>query len=221
MDSGAGGPVSRLQAAKAAVIKQLEQLKTNTLTVALRSSPSAKTSTYTATVRAFGSFNVRLRWLLTTFLFLVKIIRNRNAGSARPRKLTGSVIEDREQLMSAAKAEALPESVRQRKQAMATQVKALQTEGSTALGPGLLLAVQLAGRVPGSRVVLCTDGCANHGLGKLNMNMIGVQSSPDQGPAFYQQLGEKAKQLSVTVNVISFQGVCSNLHVHYVRDVYS
>lgn len=128
--------------------------------------------------------------------------------------MTGQVIEDREQLMAAAKAEALPESVRQRKQAIATQVKALQTEGSTALGPGLLLAVQLAGRVPGSRVVLCTDGCANHGLGKLNMTS--VQSSPDQGPAFYQQLGEKAKQLSVTVNVISFQGVCSSLDVPYV-----
>ena len=119
--------------------------------------------------------------------------------------MTGQVIEDREQLMAAAKAEALPESVRERKQAIATQVKALQTEGSTALGPSLLLAVQLAGRVPGSRVVLCTDGCANHGLGKLNMTTV---QSPDQGPAFYQQLGEKAKQLSVTVNVISFQGMC-------------
>ena len=129
-----------------------------------------------------------------------------NAGSARPRKVSGQVIEDREQLMAAAKAEALPVSVRERKQAIATQVKALQTEGSTALGPGLLLAVQLAGCVPGSRVVLCTDGCANHGLGKLNMTTVQSQS-PDQGPAFYQQLGDKAKQLSVTANVISFQGM--------------
>lgn len=128
---------------------------------------------------------------------------NLDAGSARPRNLSGQVIEDREQLMAAAKAETLPESVRQRKQAIATQVKALQTEGSTALGPGLLLAVQLAGRVPGSRVVLCTDGLANHGLGKLDIDT----QSPDQGAPFYQQLGEKAKQLSVTVNVISFQGM--------------
>ena len=121
--------------------------------------------------------------------------------------MSGQVIEDREQLMAAAKAELLPELVRERKQAIATQVKALHTEGSTALGSGLLLAVQLAGRVPGSRVVLCTDGCANHGLGKLEITTVQSQS-PDQGPAFYQQLGENAKQLSVTVNVISFQGMC-------------
>ena len=121
--------------------------------------------------------------------------------------MSGQVIEDREQLMAAAMAEALPESVRERKQAIATQVNALQTESLTALGPGLLLAVQLAGRVPGSRVVLCTDGCANRGLGMLDMSTVQSQS-PDQGPAFYQQLSEKAKQLSVTVNVISFQGMC-------------
>jgi hypothetical protein len=34
----------------------------------------------------------------------------------------------------------------------------MTTYGSTALGPGLLTSIQLAGRKRGTKVVLCTDG---------------------------------------------------------------
>jgi len=37
----------------------------------------------------------------------------------------------------------------------------ITTSGCTALGPGLVTAIELAGRVRGSKVVLCTDGMAN------------------------------------------------------------
>lgn len=41
--------------------------------------------------------------------------------------------------------------------------------GGTALGPGLLTAVAMAGEgAPGSIVILCTDGMANEGLGKIS-----------------------------------------------------
>ena len=43
----------------------------------------------------------------------------------------------------------------------------LEERGATALGPALLLSVAIAGQVPGSKVIVCTDGIANVGLGSL------------------------------------------------------
>ena len=81
--------------------------------------------------------------------------------------------------------------------------------GSTALGPALYLSVKLAGRVPGSRVVLCTDGCANEGLGKIE---IGRGESGMMGPDFYPFVGDMAKKLGVVVNVVSFKGFSFLFH---------
>lgn len=44
----------------------------------------------------------------------------------------------------------------------------MKTEGSTALGPGLLTAIALAGEGSlGSQVIVCTDGQSNAGLGSV------------------------------------------------------
>ncbi len=44
----------------------------------------------------------------------------------------------------------------------------MSTYGSTALGPGLLVSVSLAARgKPGSKVIICTDGMANLGVGSI------------------------------------------------------
>lgn len=49
------------------------------------------------------------------------------------------------------------------------KVKEMRPQGSTALGPGLLAAIGLAGEgKPGSQVIVCTDGAANMGLGNTN-----------------------------------------------------
>jgi len=47
-------------------------------------------------------------------------------------------------------------------------IRNLVATDTTALGPGMLAAVALAGEgKPGSQVIVCTDGMANLGLGKL------------------------------------------------------
>jgi Mg-chelatase subunit ChlD len=44
----------------------------------------------------------------------------------------------------------------------------MKARGGTALGPGLLTAVAMAGEgTPGSIVVVCTDGLSNVGLGSF------------------------------------------------------
>jgi len=59
----------------------------------------------------------------------------------------------------------------------------LNLSGETALGPALVISIFMAPKVPGSKVVLCTDGCANVGVGSL-------RNSKDSG--FYLRLGETA-----------------------------
>lgn len=48
----------------------------------------------------------------------------------------------------------------------------LQETGPTALGPALLMSLTMASKVPGSRVVVATDGLANVGLGSLDTTVL-------------------------------------------------
>jgi len=62
----------------------------------------------------------------------------------------------------------------------------LNSNDTTALGPALVISVFLASKVVGSKVVLCTDGCANVGVGKVESR------SSSEASEFYSRLGETA-----------------------------
>ena len=47
----------------------------------------------------------------------------------------------------------------------------MEESGQTALGPAVLVSVVIASQKPGSKVVICTDGLANIGLGSLDGNI--------------------------------------------------
>ncbi len=53
----------------------------------------------------------------------------------------------------------------------------------------------MAGKVPGSQVIICTDGQANVGLGSMN--------NPDTN-GFYSTLASQAKSAGVSVSVMRF-----------------
>lgn len=80
------------------------------------------------------------------------------------------------------------------------RVKALRTEGSTALGPALTFSIGQASHKAGSQVILCTDGCANVGMGSIETG------NPDIAEKFYEDLADYAKSRGVSVNVISMEG---------------
>lgn len=75
----------------------------------------------------------------------------------------------------------------------------MEEGGQTALGPALLIAVTMACKVTGSKVIMCTDGLANVGLGSLD-GLSGEEYK--SASAFYTGLGETAK-----VNGYSFTTV--------------
>jgi len=66
----------------------------------------------------------------------------------------------------------------------------LEEGGQTALGPAMLVAITMASKVPGSKVVMCTDGLANIGLGNLDSDSADQHAEASD---FFSELGEKAK----------------------------
>jgi len=94
----------------------------------------------------------------------------------------------------------LGRTITETKELLVGKVMGLQEKGATALGPAALMAVQLAKEGgPGSKVILCTDGIANVGLGSLEANA-------EASLAFYQSLSETAKDGSVLISVLSIEG---------------
>jgi len=83
-------------------------------------------------------------------------------------------------------------------------IQELQENGATALGPALLLGIQIAGKRPNSKVILCTDGLANTGVGNLT-------EKSNEGEGFYIELAEQAKLKGVTVSVMTIVGTNCNV----------
>jgi hypothetical protein len=84
----------------------------------------------------------------------------------------------------------------------------LNPSGKTALGPALLSAVGLASKGnPGSRIIICTDGLANVGLGSLESIHL------NEARAFYEKLGELAKEKGVSISIVTIKGEGSNVEI--------
>jgi len=83
------------------------------------------------------------------------------------------------------------------------RVRDLKTSGSTALGPGLAVALGAAFKAgPGSRIILCTDGEANQGPGSIGAN----KSSKDEAVKFYTEIGQMARKKGIVISLISIVG---------------
>ncbi|KAL7713423.1 VWFA domain-containing protein [Entamoeba marina] len=85
-------------------------------------------------------------------------------------------------------------------------VQSMHTKGSTALGPALLLGTVIAGKEVGGQVILCTDGCANQGLGSMCCN-------EESYKPFYERVTQLAKDKGVIININTISGCNSNLKV--------
>ncbi|KAM8836966.1 circularly permutated Ras protein 1 isoform 2-T2 [Spinachia spinachia] len=98
-----------------------------------------------------------------------------------------------------------PPPLRQNKHHLRRQVLGLCHGGTTALGPAALLTIEIASRQPGSKVIICTDGKANTGLGDLERENNDARTLLSS-TIFYQDLGDYAASRGVTVSVLSIEG---------------
>ena len=86
-------------------------------------------------------------------------------------------------------------------------LKATEENGSTALGPAVLLSVSLLKNAKiGSRIFLCTDGMSNLGVGDISENR-------DKAALYYTKIGEMAKEKGIVINLITFEDSESEIDI--------
>jgi len=81
---------------------------------------------------------------------------------------------------------------------LASTVSELKPSGNTALGPALAVSIGLASGRPGSKIVLCTDGMANNGVGAI--------TNRNQVVEFYGDMGRRAAEEGTCISVITMEG---------------
>lgn len=91
-------------------------------------------------------------------------------------------------------------------------INALRPSGQTALGPALLLAVAMAGGgAVASKVIVCTDGLSNVGLGAVS-----PECSPEQRKCsreYFDSVSLRAMDGGVRVSIVSIEGEDCNLQL--------
>ena len=82
-----------------------------------------------------------------------------------------------------------------------------EENGSTALGPAVLLSLSLLKNAKiGSRIFLCTDGMSNLGVGDISKNR-------DEAKIFYTKIGDLAKEKGIVINLITFEDSESEIEI--------
>ncbi|XP_055776686.1 circularly permutated Ras protein 1-like [Salvelinus fontinalis] len=121
------------------------------------------------------------------------------------RSLGGAELIDSEYLKEAAFSFPSPPPLSKTRDCLQREILGLSESGATALGPASLVAIAMASRQPGSKVIICTDGKANTDLG--NLEVEGNDARPClSSTIFYYDLGEYAASQGVTVSVLAIEG---------------
>nr|XP_040039111.1 circularly permutated Ras protein 1 isoform X1 [Gasterosteus aculeatus aculeatus] len=125
-------------------------------------------------------------------------------GTGAPLSLRDWALVDYDHIWQQGVAYSIPHCIAETYQQLAQRVKDLREHGATSLGPAALVSVAMASRYPGSKVILCTDGKANIGLGEMEPS-----PSPSSSPTasyFYTRLGLQAVGSGVIISVMTFEG---------------
>jgi len=96
------------------------------------------------------------------------------------------------------------------KQSSTNIIKSLrdtEENGSTALGPAILLSLSLLNKANvGSRIFLCTDGMSNLGIGDISEDR-------EKAKDFYVNIGNMAKEKGVVISLITFEDAESEIEI--------
>eukprot|EP01120_Amphizonella_sp_Union-15-10_P010325 TRINITY_DN4115_c0_g1_i1.p1 TRINITY_DN4115_c0_g1~~TRINITY_DN4115_c0_g1_i1.p1 ORF type:complete len:689 (+),score=169.17 TRINITY_DN4115_c0_g1_i1:2-2068(+) len=84
------------------------------------------------------------------------------------------------------------------------KVDSLTEDAYTSLGPAVVYALGMASKYPGSKIMVCTDGQANSGIGSVESRKSPQQK--EEGMSIYRRMAQTAKQNGTIVNVISIRG---------------
>ena len=167
------GKVSRLEAVKAAVDTQIEKMA--------KENPNRKVGfvTFEADVKLYGDctqdpFTVDVKYFDDFYGMVENISDKSEKYLSKPIKETSGKLLER--------------------------LTKIETEGNTALGPALVASTAIAAKgSPGSKVIICTDGIANKGMGDIERGGEELEEAKN----FYAKVGQYAQQHGVVLSIIS------------------
>ncbi|XP_035531504.1 circularly permutated Ras protein 1 [Morone saxatilis] len=125
-------------------------------------------------------------------------------GTSTPLTLRDFALVDSDHIWQQGMSYKIPHCIAETYHQLIQRVKELREHGATSLGPAALASVAMASRYSGSKVILCTDGRANIGLGEMEQTPSLSPSS--QTPYFYRELAQKAVESGVIISVMTFEG---------------
>jgi len=129
-------------------------------------------------------------------------------GTKDPQTITGDKLNDMDYLKNNGTAqgiERLKENVGATRKNLLQKLAAIEETGPTALGPAIITSICMAAEgSPGSKVVVCTDGLANIGLGAFDE--VKDEAEMLKVDAFYETIGQVAQTAGVVVSIISIEG---------------
>ncbi|XP_053396238.1 uncharacterized protein LOC123552632 [Mercenaria mercenaria] len=179
--------ISRLQSVQAAIDHQLQEMA--------REYPNRRVA-------------------LVTFSNEVTVIGD---GKVDPVAIAGDKLGNQDTLKTLAKEQPFPEAIKNTRQQLGQKLFDLEECGPTALGPALLVSATMASKVRGSKVILCTDGLANVGMGKLD-NHKNDQELED-AIKFYEEIADNASENGVSISVITIKGTdCKLVEIGKMAD---
>ncbi|KAM4537120.1 circularly permutated Ras protein 1 isoform 1-T1 [Odontesthes bonariensis] len=139
-------------------------------------------------------------------------------GTGTPLTLRDWALVDYDHIWQQAATYSVPHCIAETYNQLIQKVTDLRENGATSLGPAALASVAMASRYPGSKVILCTDGRANIGLGE--MEQLTSPSSSTQPPYFYRHLALQAVGKGVIISVMTFEGTdCRLVDIGSLADV--
>ncbi|ELT92128.1 hypothetical protein CAPTEDRAFT_214988 [Capitella teleta] len=151
-----------------------------------------------AQLQALQNEHPKLRVCLISFSTKVKVIGCGGKNSSRVICST----DNWDTLKAEGLGVEIPQPIESTRESLKSSVYELETEGMTALGPALLVAVALASKAAGSKVVMCTDGLANLGIGSLDSSSSEIYSVAS---SFYSDVITLAKENSTSISVITLK----------------
>ena len=135
-------------------------------------------------------------------------------GTKPPEKVNGNNLNDLEVIKKTAEkcSDMITKSIQDSSDILLKHLYSIEEGGQTALGPAILFSINLIqGSAKGSKIIICTDGLANIGLGCLD-NITNPEDH-QKIKEFYYDLGQVAKEKGIIVSLITFEGEESQISI--------
>jgi hypothetical protein len=122
-------------------------------------------------------------------------------GTQAPIVVTGDKLYDYNTLINIVSDYPPLKPLSESKEKLLKSITELSESGATALGPAVVVSIAMLKNIPGSTIVLATDGLANTGVGA--MDIAEVLPAATQ---FYNEVATFSKEKGITINVIGIKG---------------